>query len=177
MPAMRHQSYVTVRNHLCHVDGTVRRAIGPVECHPWAVLVTANLEIVDLLEFVLDLRLLVVLVRRVRGPVTPRGENFAGQQPGGMHRVSNGVVHHLARAITRPTQLDTHLRGRAIPGLKVLTSEGVGQRHPSATDSSDGDCPVTGHEGIVGDLTPDSAAPGEIGSEPITLHCERPFQR
>jgi len=37
------------------------------------VLVTANLEIVDLLEFVLDLRLLVVLVRRVRGPVTPPG--------------------------------------------------------------------------------------------------------
>ena len=91
-----------------------------------------------------------MLVGRVAGPVTTRGEHLAGQQVGGGYTLhGQAVVVYLTRAVPRTTQVNTHGLLGVVSGRQVLAGHSRGESKATTVSAGDGQLLTAPHVEIV----------------------------
>ena len=95
--------------------------------------------------------MLVVLVGRVAGPVTTRGEHLAGQQVGGGYALhSQAVVVYLTRTVPRAAQVNTHGLLGVVSGGQVLGGHSRGESKATTVSAGDGQLLTATNIEVVG---------------------------
>ena len=91
-----------------------------------------DLEVVDLLQLRLGLARLVVLVRRVGGPVAAGVITSQAMILAAVERVRSAEVAHLAAGLAGAAQLDRNLGGRQVAQRQRRSATRAAQREPPA---------------------------------------------
>ena len=129
-----------------------------------------DLEVVDFFELALIIRVLLVLVGRVGGPVAAGGDDLAGQQVGGGDAFDGqGVVVDLARAVAGAAQVDADLALGVVGGGDVAGGESGGEREAAAAGGGDGQGLAASDVQVVGDAGEDAAAALKLEGLPADL--------
>ena len=123
---------------------SIGRVLGAVDPLVGEAALARDLEVVDLLQLGLDrvaavVRAdLVVLVRRVRGPVAAGREHLAHQQLLGVEGARQAVVVDLAGAVPGAAQLDGHVLLAPVPSrVTSPLGTGGGQREQTSLRAAD----------------------------------------
>src|SRR3954471_2470350 len=156
VPTVRHEDDVAGPHLGHHVDRPAAGAVDPLVAErPGARrhrrVGAAHLEVVDLLQLALAvLVLLVVLVRRVGGPVPGRCQHLAGDDRVGVEHVRRTEVADLAGGVSGAAELAHPLLGR--DAAKRQLRLGLGMRHGQAGTrrADDGEAGHARHVGKVG---------------------------
>ena len=171
VPAVRDQDHVA-RAHLGqHVDRAGGRAVDPL------VGEALGLEVVDLLEFGLVLARLVVLVRRVGGPVPARGEHLDRDELVAVERPGRAEVVDLAAGLAGPAQFHRHVLGGTIPGFEPARAAGARDGERAAVPAGHGDGGVARRVAEVADPGEDAAPALQLEGRAVARHGGRPGQR
>src|SRR4051794_15242906 len=111
-----------------HDHGLVDLAVCGVRAVDAVPVLALDLEVVDLLELGLGLARLVVLVRRVAGPVSLGREHLDADEPVGGELAGAEEVVQLARAGAGAADLDRDLLGGGARGGPAVPGGGAGGR-------------------------------------------------
>ena len=132
MISVWHQHDVAGAHLLEHFDRTVRRPVDPVVSEPARpVGATGDLEVVDLLEFRLGGRVLVVLVGGIARPVTAGRDDLTGDQRVGLENPCGAEVVHLAAAVAGAAQFDRNVGGGDAAVRERVLGAGAADREPA----------------------------------------------
>ncbi len=136
--AVRDQHHVAAANLGQHVDLPVRpRRIDPLVAQPVPPIFLGQLEVVDLLEHGLAGSGLVVLVWRVRRPVTARRQHLDRDELVAIEGVGGAEVVDLPGRLAGSAQLDGDVGGRAVAHRERARGGRRRQREPAARCAAD----------------------------------------
>src|SRR5450631_3645073 len=136
-----------------------------------------DVEVVDLLQLALHLRVHIVLVRRVRGPVPTGGEHLADQEMVGVEVVAQGVVVDLTRGAPGASQPDQDLAGRAVGDLEMTGGSCGRDGEAAAPGRRDRRCGLARKVEVVGDRGEHVRATSKLVGGPLSLDRAAPAER
>jgi hypothetical protein len=172
VPAVRDEHHVTRADLGQHVDGPVRGTVNPLVGEP------LGFEVVDLLEFGLVRALLIVLVRRVGGPVAARREHLDRDQLVAVERLGPAEIVDLPAGLACAAQFDRDVLGGPVARRQFVAAPGRGQGEGAAGGGGGhGDGGVARGVGEVADPVEDVAPALELERLAVAGHRGRAGQR
>src|SRR5690606_2342657 len=177
VPAVRDGHHVPGAHLGEDVDGAVGGSVDPLVAGAGSGGAGGDLEVVDLLQHALGGGGLVVLVRRVGGPVRLGGEHLAGDQPVRLERVGGAEVVHLPAGLPGAAQLHRDVLGGAVAERQPPLAAGRGQCEPAAVDAGHGRRGAARDVGEVGDPAEHVGAALQGVPLPRALHRAGAAQR